>query len=102
MEQGDVAKAQAYYRDNLKLAPTRWKSYSDVAWLLFVAGDVNAAAKMFHSYGGFKKGAPKTAGLPPRTLLMRPGRIFTGRVISTLPGRSNGRVSEVGVVRRNH
>lgn len=55
--QGDTAKAQAYYRDNLKLAPTRWTSYSDLAWMLFAAGDVKAAAKMFHSYEGFKKGS---------------------------------------------
>lgn len=55
--QGDTGKAQAYYRDNLKLAPTRWTSYSDVAWMLFAAGDVKAAAKMFHSYEGFKKGS---------------------------------------------
>lgn len=55
MRQGDDRAAQAYYRDNLKLAPTRWKSYSDVAWLLLMAGDAKAAAQMYRSYPGFGK-----------------------------------------------
>ncbi|MEO5661543.1 MAG: hypothetical protein ABIQ90_17370 [Polaromonas sp.] len=57
IRQGDAKTAQVYFRDNIKLAPTRWSSYGDVAWLLFAAGDVNAAAKMLHSYVGFKKGS---------------------------------------------
>ncbi len=57
IRQGDGKTAQAYYRDNVRLAPTLWNSYEDLARLLFMTGGVDAAAKVFHSYAGFKKGS---------------------------------------------
>ncbi|MDP3228419.1 MAG: hypothetical protein Q8N13_10645 [Acidovorax sp.] len=55
--QGDSRTAEAYLRDNIKNSPGYWNSYETLGRLLLESGDVNAAAKVFHSYEGFKKGS---------------------------------------------
>lgn len=57
LAQGDINAAQSYFRDNIKLAPDYWGSYADLGVLLLDAGDAKAAAQVFHSYTGFKKGS---------------------------------------------
>jgi hypothetical protein len=57
MRIGDTKSAEAYFRDNIRLSPTYWSSYEALAGMLFKAGDVNAAAKVFHSYPGFRPGS---------------------------------------------
>lgn len=54
---GDGKAAQAYLRENIKLSPATWTSYHALGRLLLESGDVNAAAGVFHSYEGFKKGS---------------------------------------------
>lgn len=54
---GDTKATEEYLRDNIKLSPGYWNSYETLGRLLLESGDVNAAAKVFHSYEGFKKGS---------------------------------------------
>jgi len=57
LAQGDNKAAESYFRDNIKIAPTHWESYGALGRLLLDMGDAHAAAKVFHSYSGFQKGA---------------------------------------------
>jgi len=57
LERGDNKAAQALLRENIALSPAYWASYEALARLLIESGDVNAAAKVFHAYEGFKKGS---------------------------------------------
>jgi hypothetical protein len=60
LAQGDAKAAQAYLRDNIRLSPAYWNSYERLAKLLFESGEVNAAAKVFNSYEGFRKGSTES------------------------------------------
>lgn len=54
---GDARTAEAHLRDNLKLSPGYWDSHETLGRLLLESGDVKAAARVFHSYTGFRKGS---------------------------------------------
>ncbi|WP_411881762.1 tetratricopeptide repeat protein [Polaromonas sp. YR568] len=60
LERGDGALAQALLRENIRLSPAYWPSYEALGKLLIESGDVNAAAKVFHAYEGFKKGSEES------------------------------------------
>ncbi|WP_168173543.1 M48 family metallopeptidase [Polaromonas sp. A23] len=60
LERGDGASAQALLRENIKLSPAYWASYDALGKLLIESGDVNAAARVFHAYEGFKKGSEES------------------------------------------
>lgn len=52
----DKKTAEAYFRENIRIAPASWEAYAELAGMLLDSGDPKAAAKVFHSYTGFKKG----------------------------------------------
>lgn len=54
VERGDLVAAQGFYRDNIRVNPLYWRSYEALGTLLFKAGDVDAAGKVYLSYPGFK------------------------------------------------
>ena len=53
---GEHKVAEAYFRENIRHEPNYWQAYVELAHMQLDLGDPNAAAKVLHSYAGFKKG----------------------------------------------
>lgn len=51
---GESQLAEALWRDNIRVSPSYWQSYSDLGRMLFHAGDQQEAAKVFRAYPGFR------------------------------------------------
>ncbi len=60
LQRGDTKAAEAFYRENIKLSPDYWQSYEVLGKMLFGEGDAAGAARVFHTYPGFKKGASES------------------------------------------
>jgi len=54
LQHGENDKAIALFRDNIRIAPSYWKSYLSLGRSLFESVQVKEAAKAFLSYPGFK------------------------------------------------
>jgi hypothetical protein len=57
---GDNKAAEAHLRDSIKVTPDFWNSYDALGSVLIELGDFNAAARVFHSYEGFKNGSEES------------------------------------------
>jgi hypothetical protein len=52
---GDTKAAIAHFRENTRVAPKYWESFSDLGEMLVQSAAYDEASKVFMSYGGFKK-----------------------------------------------
>ncbi len=60
LRRGDTKTAEVLYRENIKLSPDYWQSYQVLGNLLFSDGEAAEAARVFHTYPGFTKGASES------------------------------------------
>jgi hypothetical protein len=60
LERGDTRAAEALFRENIRLTPDDWQSYSILGKLLFDEGNIAESARVFQSYPGFRKGASES------------------------------------------
>ncbi len=57
LAKGDVAGAERYYREGIRLQPGDWSGYFELGRMLFEDGKTSKAAELFGSYPGFTPGA---------------------------------------------